>query len=80
MEAGFVLGQTVSGKYGASIAWVDRGEVRPNESGWHESRVAIKLAPGGSGGVFSKRPRFPAWRCASCKRIEFSYDERVVFS
>lgn len=78
MESGYVLGQTVTGKYGATIAWVTKDEARADCGGYHESRVASKLAPGGSGGIFSKRPRFPAWRCADCKLVEFSYDKSAV--
>jgi hypothetical protein len=81
MVLGYVLGLAVvsaKGLAGATIAWIDNDEVRPSGRGWHETKVATKTASGGSGGTFSQWPRFPAWRCAECKLVEFSYDEQAV--
>lgn len=84
MEAGYVIGQTWSGTYGATISWVPLVAITPKGRGDYETSVATKLSPVGvfggvmSGGVLARRPRFPSWRCTNCKHIEFSYDERVV--
>ena len=80
MEGGAVMGQTWTGTYGASIAWVPQGAIDPRGHGDYESSVGIKLvdSPSLAFGILARRPRFPAWRCEECKRVEFSYDERAV--
>ncbi len=74
------MGQTRTGTYGSSIAWVPRAEIDPRGHGHYESLVGVKFVSGPSlaSGVLARRPRFPAWRCANRKHVEFSYDERVV--
>jgi len=74
MEAGRVVGKTLTGFYPASIGWLP-ASLPASRRGFDDSVFSDPLAPVRLGGVFSKRPRFPAWRSSACKIVEFEYGE-----
>ncbi len=70
-----MLGYSDLGMDAATIAWLP-GSIEPAGRGISDSLAADPLVETGmSGGLFAKRPRFPSWRCRTCKIVEFAYGE-----
>jgi len=74
MEAGFVMGRTVTGgKDPATIGWLPK-DFDPSGHVFGDRWAAEPLANLGIT-VFSAIPHFPAWRCRACERVEFTYGD-----
>ena len=78
MEPGHVLGMTSrSNVMLATISWLPESPEPPTM--WSEHiETAEPLAPMPSGLKVYYRPRFPAWRCAKCSRVEFTYNDAIL--
>ena len=81
MESGHVLGSAgTTGRANAilaTISWLPKTPKPP--SMWSEHlETAEPLAPVPSGLKIYYRPRFPAWRCVKCSRVEFTYNDTVL--
>ncbi len=80
MEPGYVLGtvgqvQIFPGSVSSTIGWLP-ATARPIGRGGVDSVRAEPLANVGPH-RFIEVPRFPAWRCAACHRVEFSYERPI---
>jgi hypothetical protein len=72
METGYVMGRTVTGgKDPATIGWLPK-DFDPSSKVFGFRYAAEPLAQLGVT-IFSANPRFPAWRCPQCCRVEFTY-------
>jgi hypothetical protein len=77
MEAGYVMGRTVTGgKDPATIGWLPQ-DFDPATKVFGFRYAAEPLAALGVT-IFSPTPRFPASRCPQCRRVEFSYADADV--
>jgi len=77
MERGYVMGRVADAArqemYPANVAWLP-ATVGPRGRGMTDQQDAEPLGDlQAFGVVWAKRPRFPGWRCAKCKWVEFSY-------
>jgi len=77
LEEGYVLGLPGAsatpfylGQIPTTIGWLGRP---PAGRGWNDQLLAEPLAPVGIT-IFNRDPRFPAWRCRRCRRVEFDYE------
>jgi len=73
MEHGFVMGRAPGGNLvSATIAWLPES-AKPYERGYtSEGENLWDSGPF----IFTKRSRFPAFRCADCKLVEFDYSHQ----
>ena len=77
MESGHVLGTGGQPAVQATISWLPETPKPPTM--WSEHiETAEPLAPMPSGLRVYYRPRFPAWRCVKCSRVEFTYNDTVL--
>ena len=74
MEPGYVMGRNFMGGLAvATIGWLPTGD-DPSGTVTSGRWSSQPLAPPGFT-IFAGHPHFPAWRCAKCRRVEFSYAE-----
>ncbi len=60
--------------YPATIGWVPE-IVEPTKRGFQDQYLAEPFSQIVFGAMWSKRPRFPAWRCPKCRLVIFVYPE-----
>jgi len=80
MKSGFIVGvpgatqlPLNAGQFPATIGWIDGP---PKGRGPKDQLEAEFLAPVGVT-LWNRDPRFPAWSCKTCHRVEFTYDNPV---
>jgi hypothetical protein len=78
MERGYVIAQPAiqAGFWPSTIGWLSPSD-GPTGRGVRDQAFAQPLV---QIGIFSWAPvpRFPAWRCAHCKRVEFTYGDAIL--
>jgi len=64
------------GQIPATIGWLP-GTTEPTGRGFMDEMHAQPLVEV-SAIRFTPVPRYPAWRCVNCKRVEFTYGDAIL--
>jgi len=80
MERGWVLAQPAmmpaGGGWPSTIGWLTPTD-GPTGRGIRDQAFAQPLVPTGIY-AWAPVPRFPAWRCTHCRRVEFTYGDAIL--
>lgn len=78
MDVGFVVGVVQTGPAWTNIGWLP-ASAPPEGRGYQDELRAEDIAQVDAYPSFaSPVPRFRAWRCQNCKRIELSYSDPIL--